>query len=226
MVLPLYASLEKLDTSLLEAAADLGARPFAAFLTVTLPLSLPGIVAGCLLVFIPAVGEFVIPDLLGGTDTLMIGKVLWDEFFTNCRLAARLGGGDLPAGAAGRADRAVPAPAGQEPGAPLMPGRARFAFAVLAFGYAFLYLPIALVIVYSFNESRLVTVWAGFSTKWWSALFANEAMLDAAWLSLRIAPGERHGRRPSSASRRATCWRACRASSAAPCSAAWSSRPW
>jgi putrescine transport system permease protein len=64
---------------------------------------------------------------------------------------------------------------------------ARFAFTVLAFGYAFLYLPIALVIVYSFNESRLVTVWAGFSTKWWSALFANEAMLSAAWLSLRIA---------------------------------------
>jgi putrescine transport system permease protein len=83
MVLPLYASLEKLDASLLEAAADLGAKPFAAFLTVTLPLSLPGIVAGCLLVFIPAVGEFVIPDLLGGTETLMIGKVLWDEFFTN-----------------------------------------------------------------------------------------------------------------------------------------------
>ena len=83
MVLPLYASLEKLDLGLLEAAADLGARPFAAFLTITLPLSLPGIVAGCLMVFIPAVGEFVIPDLLGGTDTLMIGKVLWDEFFTN-----------------------------------------------------------------------------------------------------------------------------------------------
>ena len=83
MVLPLYATLEKLDSSLLEAAADLGARPIAAFLTVTLPLSVPGIVAGCLLVFIPAVGEFVIPDLLGGTETLMIGKVLWDEFFTN-----------------------------------------------------------------------------------------------------------------------------------------------
>src|SRR3954464_343795 len=82
-VLPLYATLEKLDWNLLEAASDLGARPFAAFLTVTLPLSLPGIVAGCLMVFIPAVGEFVIPDLLGGTDTLMIGKVLWDEFFTN-----------------------------------------------------------------------------------------------------------------------------------------------
>ena len=83
MVLPLYATLEKLDHGLLEAAADLGARPLAAFLTITLPLSLPGIVAGCLLVFIPAVGEFVIPDLLGGTGTLMIGKVLWDEFFTN-----------------------------------------------------------------------------------------------------------------------------------------------
>jgi putrescine transport system permease protein len=83
MVLPLYASLEKLDRSLLEAAADLGANPWRAFLAITLPLSLPGVVAGCLLVFIPAVGEFVIPDLLGGTETLMIGKVLWDEFFSN-----------------------------------------------------------------------------------------------------------------------------------------------
>ncbi|HEY6981648.1 ABC transporter permease subunit [Reyranella sp.] len=83
MVLPLYATLEKLDWSLLEAAADLGATPIERFLTVTLPLSRPGIVAGCLMVFIPAVGEFVIPDLLGGTGTLMIGKVLWDEFFTN-----------------------------------------------------------------------------------------------------------------------------------------------
>jgi len=68
-----------------------------------------------------------------------------------------------------------------------MIGRARFAFTVLGFGYAFLYLPLALVMIYSFNESRLVTVWGGFSTKWWSALLANEAMLSAAWLSLRIA---------------------------------------
>ncbi len=83
MVLPLYAALEKMDLSLLEAAADLGARPWRAFLTITLPLSVPGILGGCLLVFIPAVGEFVIPDLLGGTETLMIGKVLWDEFFLN-----------------------------------------------------------------------------------------------------------------------------------------------
>ncbi|CAA7626292.1 ABC transporter permease subunit [Magnetospirillum sp. SS-4] len=83
MVLPLYATLEKMDLSLLEAAADLGCRPFKAFLAVTLPLSMPGIIAGSLLVFIPAVGEFVIPDLLGGTDTLMIGKILWSEFFDN-----------------------------------------------------------------------------------------------------------------------------------------------
>jgi putrescine transport system permease protein len=83
MILPLYATLERLDPALLEAAADLGCRKLRAFLAVTLPLSLPGIAAGCLLVFIPAVGEFVIPDLLGGPDTLMIGKVLWDEFFIN-----------------------------------------------------------------------------------------------------------------------------------------------
>ncbi|HEY0836280.1 MAG TPA: ABC transporter permease subunit [Azospirillum sp.] len=83
MILPLYASLEKMDLTLLEAAADLGCRPWRAFLTVTLPLSMPGIVAGSLLVFIPAVGEFVIPELLGGPDTLMIGRVLWNEFFSN-----------------------------------------------------------------------------------------------------------------------------------------------
>ncbi len=83
MILPLYAALEKLDTTLLEAAADLGCRPLRAFFAITLPLSIPGIIAGFALVFIPALGEFVIPDLLGGSDTLMIGKVLWDEFFAN-----------------------------------------------------------------------------------------------------------------------------------------------
>ena len=83
MVLPLYASLSKLDPALLEAAADLGARPWRAFLTVTLPLSLPGVLAGFLLVFIPAVGEFVIPELLGGPGAQLIGRVLWTEFFQN-----------------------------------------------------------------------------------------------------------------------------------------------
>ncbi|MEM9205269.1 MAG: ABC transporter permease subunit [Pseudomonadota bacterium] len=83
MVLPLYASLEKLDGSLLEAAEDLGCHPIKAFWLVTVPLAIPGIIAGCFLVFIPAVGEFVIPDLLGGSETLMIGRTLWVEFFSN-----------------------------------------------------------------------------------------------------------------------------------------------
>ncbi|MFG1277653.1 ABC transporter permease subunit [Xanthobacter autotrophicus] len=83
MVLPLYAALEKLDLTLLEAAADLGCPPAKAFWTITFPLSLPGVAAGALLCFIPAVGEFVIPDLLGGSDTLMIGKSLWTEFTVN-----------------------------------------------------------------------------------------------------------------------------------------------
>ena len=83
MVLPLYAALERMDESLLEAAADLGCRPMSAFWRITFPLSIPGVIAGCFLVFIPATGEFVIPDLLGGSDTLMIGKTLWTEFFNN-----------------------------------------------------------------------------------------------------------------------------------------------
>ncbi len=83
MVLPLYATLEKLDETLLEAAADLGCPRWKAFWLVTFPLSLPGLAAGALLCFIPIVGEFVIPDLLGGSDTLMIGQTLWIEFFSN-----------------------------------------------------------------------------------------------------------------------------------------------
>jgi putrescine transport system permease protein len=83
MILPLYANLVKLDGALLEAAGDLGASPAVTFVTVTLPLSMPGIIAGSMLVFIPAVGEYVIPALLGGPDTLMIGRVLWDEFFSS-----------------------------------------------------------------------------------------------------------------------------------------------
>ncbi|GLI23163.1 putrescine transport system permease protein [Xanthobacter flavus] len=83
MVLPLYSALEKLDLTLLEAAADLGCPPVKAFWKITFPLSIPGVAAGALLCFIPAVGEFVIPDLLGGSDTLMIGKSLWTEFTVN-----------------------------------------------------------------------------------------------------------------------------------------------
>lgn len=83
MILPLYAILEKMDKSLIEAAADLGCRPFRIFLSIILPLSMPGVIAGSMLVFIPAVGEYVIPELLGGPDNLMIGKLIWNEFFAN-----------------------------------------------------------------------------------------------------------------------------------------------
>ncbi len=83
MVLPLYSALEKMDGTLIEAAQDLGCTPIQAFWRVTFPLSIPGVIAGCMLVFIPAVGEFVIPDLLGGSQTLMIGKTLWNEFNAN-----------------------------------------------------------------------------------------------------------------------------------------------
>lgn len=83
MVLPIYASFEKMDASLVEAAVDLGCRPTKAFWWITVPIALPGILAGAMLVFIPAVGEFVIPDLLGGSETLMIGRTLWVEFFNN-----------------------------------------------------------------------------------------------------------------------------------------------
>lgn len=83
VILPLYATLIRLDHSLLEAAADLGCRPWKQFLSITLPLSMPGVIAGSMLVFIPVMGEFVIPDLLGGPNSLMIGKLLWTEFFTN-----------------------------------------------------------------------------------------------------------------------------------------------
>ena len=83
MILPLYATLERLDLDLHDAAADLGARPLQVFRDITLPMAMPGIIAGCLLVFIPALGEYVIPALLGGLDSLMIGRTLYDEFFVN-----------------------------------------------------------------------------------------------------------------------------------------------
>src|SRR5690554_14159 len=82
-VLPLYANLVKFDLRLLEAAYDLGARPWKAFLTITVPLSMPGVIAGAMLVFIPTVGEYVIPEMLGGANTLMMGRVMWTEFFSN-----------------------------------------------------------------------------------------------------------------------------------------------
>ena len=190
MVLPLYANLVRMDRSLLEAAADLGCRPAGAFWKITVPLARPGIVAGCFLVFIPAVGEFVIPDLLGGSGTLMIGRILWTEFFSNR---------DWPVASAVAVILLlvliVPIVLFQRHQQPSASGRRNLMrrglsginLAALTLGFAFLYIPILLLIIYSFNESKLVTVWAGFSTKWYAAMVQNELLLDAAWMTLKVA---------------------------------------
>ena len=194
MILPLYGSLSRLDESLVEAAADLGARPWRILFGVIVPLVLPGIAAGALLVFIPAVGEFVIPDLLGGPDTLMIGKLLWQEFFDNV---------DWPAASAIAvalvAVLSLPLLLAQRllgrRGGGVSGGRGLAALraGALATGLGFLYLPIAVLIAYSFNGSRLVTIWGGFSTRWYGALIEDEKFLGAALTSLE---DRRHGGEP------------------------------
>ena len=166
--------------------------PLAAFWLVTFPLSLPGVGAGALLCFIPIVGEFVIPDLLAGSSSMMIGQTLWLEFFTNK---------DWPVASAAavalllllvpplllydRLQRRTLAGGG------LMARRvnsiSRFNVTSLALGLAFLYLPIVILVIYSFNASRLVTVWGGWSLRWYAEFFNDRAMLDAAWMSLRVA---------------------------------------
>ncbi|EPZ86712.1 ABC transporter, permease protein [Burkholderia cenocepacia K56-2Valvano] len=186
LVMPLYAHLVKMDLRLLEAAYDLGAKPWKAFVQITLPLSKNGIIAGCLLVFIPAVGEYVIPELLGGANTLMIGRVMWNEFFNNA---------DWPMASAVTCAMVllllVPMAmfqhfqAKEQGGASMKPNR-YLQFAALFVGFAFLYVPIISLIVYSFNESKLVTVWSGFSFRWYAALAEDDELLTAAWLSLKI----------------------------------------
>ena len=188
MVLPLYATLERFDRTLIEAAEDLGSPPWKAFWTITLPLSWPGIAAGSLLCFIPIVGEFVVPDLLGGSETLMIGRTLWSEFFSNR---------DWPLASAVAVVLLVilvipiviyrDVEARRDRGPPMTRRFTWFNATALTLGFAFLYLPILILVVYSFNASRLVTVWGGFSTEWYAALFRNEALLDAAWVTIRIA---------------------------------------
>ena len=187
MVLPLYAALEKMDDTLLEAAADLGSPPWRTFFQVTVPLSLPGIVAGSLLCFIPIVGEFVIPDLLGSSSTAMIGQTLWTGILRQPRLAGRLRARRRAAVHPGAADPDLP-PARSAPfGGDAMKRFSTINLAALALGLAFLYLPIAILVIYSFNDSRLVTVWGGASLRWYRALFNDSAMLEAASVSLRVA---------------------------------------
>ncbi len=189
MVLPIYSSLEKMDYSLIEAAQDLGCTPFAAFWKITFRCRWRVFLAGCFLVFIPAVGEFVIPDLLGGSQTLMIGKTIWSEFFSNR---------DWPVSSAVAVVLLVllivpivifPAGAGAGTGKGEIGCRTTGPASISyrwRWVFAFLYLPIVLLVIYSFNESRLVTVWAGFSTKWYGELFRNQALMHAAWVTIRV----------------------------------------
>ena len=194
MVLPLYTTLDKIDDAYMEAARDLGASPGRCFASITVPLSLPGVMAGALLVFIPMVGEFVIPELLGGTGVAMIGKTLWTEFFNNqdWPLSAAIAMGMLVILAFPiiLLQRIQVAGAMTGAGAGAAQGERHFSWIArlsVSLGLLFIYLPILLVIAFSFNDSRLVTVWGGFSLKWYGILFQNIQLLDSAWLSFKLA---------------------------------------
>jgi putrescine transport system permease protein len=187
MILPLYANLTRLDLSLLEAAADLGCRPLR---------RLPAGHAAALdgrhrrrqhAGVHPGRGRVRDPGSARRTRESDGRQAALDRVLLQQGLAAGLGAGDPAAGAAGRALRDDAASAAAHGGQPPMRRRRWPLLTVLAFGYAFLYVPILLLIIYSFNESRLVTVWTGFSTKWYVELFRNQQLLDAAWLSVRIA---------------------------------------
>ena len=184
MILPLYASLERMDLDLVEAAQDLGASPTKAFWDVTWPLARPGLIAGCLLVFIPAMGEYVIPYRPRSSHDRprAVRRILRQQ-----GLATRVGGRHRVVAVACRTDCLAAAQPGPRCRGHGVRRHSRFVLSALAFGYAFLYIPLVLVIVYSFNDSRLATVWGGFSTRWYGELLRNEQVLDAAFLSLRIA---------------------------------------
>ena len=188
MVLPLYATLERLDRNLLEAAADLGANPWVALTRVVIPLSAPGIRAGAILVFIPCLGAYLTPDLLGGGKTVMIGNLIQNQFTT-----AR----DWPFGSAvsltlmaivlvlllvfvrrRRGWAGLKKHGLKKLAAPLA------LYAVAA--YLFLHLPLLILAAFSFNKSRF-TVWQGFSFTWYQAAFQNQQLMEAAWNSLIIA---------------------------------------
>ena len=181
MVLPLYANLEKHDQALLDAAQDLGANAWQRFWRITFPLSLPGVYAGAALVFIPALGIFAIPDILGGPDDSLIGNVIKQQFLETrdwpfgsvlsivltvaalvlAGLAAWVG----PRAAAARRSRACV-------------GARSWLVAAALFGYAFLYVPLVIVVVYSFNDSRLNAEWVGFTLDWYRKLFAQRGDAD------------------------------------------------
>ena len=184
MILPLYASLEKLDRSLLEAAADLGARPARTLFRVTLPLSAPGVVAGCILVFIPSLGAYLAPDLLGGARTVYIGNLIQSQF-----AVAR----DMPFGAALSFllsltvlvdPLPVPEAAARVAGGLMRAPGKLTVFSLLV--YLFLYAPILVLVAFSFNKGRLTASWEGFTFDWYLKLLQNEPVLTAVRNSLIV----------------------------------------
>ena len=184
MVLPLYANLEKHDQALLDAAQDLGANAWQRFWRITFPLSLPGVYAGAALVFIPALGIFAIPDILGGPDDSLIGNVIKQQFLETrdwpfgsvlSIVLTRRGAGcwrdwRLWVGAtAARLERRRRAHVRK---------RSYLAVGSGDRGYAFLYVPLVIVVVYSFNDSRLNAEWVGFTLDWYRKLVHNDEMPD------------------------------------------------
>jgi spermidine/putrescine transport system permease protein len=195
MILPIYSSIERLGDGPREAAQDLNARPWSTFRRVLLPLTLPGVVAGCIFVFVPSIGNFIVPDLLGGGKEIMVGNLIQQQF-----LSAR----DWPFGATlavaviaimmvllvgqaivlrrqqGTAERSpTESHAGRRHGRGWLRAHAGLV-------YAFLYLPIAVLVVLSFNESGLPTAWTGFSFKWYRSLVGNEELLASVRTTLVV----------------------------------------
>ena len=184
MILPLYGYLNKFDLNLINASKDLGLNRIKSFFRVILPLSLPGIIAGSLLVFIPVVGEFIIPEMLGGSDKLYYGKILWEEFFVN-----RNWPGASALAFSGIIILVLPIIIFQiiySKWTNKM--KSRFIKnSIISLGLFFLYFPILVLVFYSFNENKRVMVWKGFSFKWYGELFKNEQIIEAFFVSIKIA---------------------------------------
>ncbi len=188
MVMPLYSSIEKLDKPLLEAARDLGASKLQTFIRIIIPLTMPGIIAGCLLVMLPAMGLFYVSDLMGGGEKPADRQRDQEPVPEHPRLAVRLGhqhyaDGGNGADAAGLL--ACLTPAEQEGGAGMIGRLLRGGFMTAI--YAYLYIPIIILIVNSFNSSRFGINWQGFTTKWYGLLMNNDSLLQAAQHSLTMA---------------------------------------
>ncbi len=195
MILPLYASLEKLDRSLLEAAADLGAGAAQAFRRVTLPLVMPGLAAGVVLVFVPSLGQFVVSDLLGGARGMLLGNLIQNQFAVarnppfGSALAFELMAAVLAPAARLRALRPASGRRRRRGAAVTRPKGAgrRLLAAHTALVYAFLYAPIAILVAFSFNASRQTAFWAGFTLDWYRRLLANAELFHAVRNSLVVA---------------------------------------